>query len=469
MAVSSTSLLKTLGASNIDTQELTTNLVNATKLPRQKLIDAEKKKVDLQISNAALLKSALSTLESAATDVGSVGTLNQLNINSSNAAVVTATKSTGAVAKAGAYSIAVNQLATPQRSVIALANGFTLDDPDTITLSRGDPLSPSTYSEVQVNLTAGATPSQIVAAINTAAKSLGIKATLIDTKTGAEPLKIVMESDTGEANAFSYSETNGAMTPQPLATAKNAILQVNGLTFERSSNTVSDAILGLTLQLNSAAPAETVRMAVTPDTSSVAGKVKNLVDTYNMIREFLVKATGPVVSGDDIAGSLQNNSSARGILTKMRSTVLAKFTDKPSDITHWNALGVAFDRDGILQFDSAKFQTAFDANRESAITALTNDAATPYVYSNQPSGLAGNLAVLAHQLTKSTGTVAAMSSSFDNNLKRIEKKQSDLDAYIERITAQYEKQFTAMDSILASFKDTQSQLTRAFSNGNNNG
>jgi flagellar capping protein FliD len=37
-----------------------------------------------------------------------------------------------------------------------------------------------------------------------------------------------------------------------------------------------------------------------------------------------------------------------------------------------------------------------------------------------------------------------------------------LDLYVERITAQYEKQFTAMNSALASFKNTQSQLTRAF-------
>jgi flagellar capping protein FliD len=64
--------------------------------------------------------------------------------------------------------------------------------------------------------------------------------------------------------------------------------------------------------------------------------------------------------------------------------------------------------------------------------------------------------------------VQAMSSSQENNLKRIEKKQSDLDSYIERMTAQYEKQFTAMDSILASFKETQSQLTRAFSTNNDN-
>jgi flagellar hook-associated protein 2 len=461
MAVSSTSLLKTLGASSIDTQELTTNLVNATKVPRQKLIDEEKKKVDLQISNTALLKIELSTLESAATDAGSVGSLNQLIINSSNSDVVTATKSAGAVAKAGAYSVSVTQLATPQRTVIALPSNFTLGADGSITLSRG-------ASTVPVTLAKDATPSQIVAAINTAATSLGIKATLIDTKTGVEPLKIVMESDTGAANAFSCSASIGAVTMQSLDTAQNAIVQVNGLTFERSSNNISDAITGLTLQLNAASAGQTVRMSVAPDTSSVIAKVKNLIDTYNMIREFLVKATGPKVSGDDAAGSLQNNTSARSILVQLRSAVLSKFTDKPADIKYWNTLGVAFDRNGVLQFDSGKFQTGFEANRESAITALTNDAASPYIYSGAPSGLAGNIAVLAHQMTKSTGTVDAMSTSFTNNLTRIEKKQSDLDAYIERITAQYEKQFTAMDTIMASFKDTQSQLTRAFSNGNSN-
>jgi flagellar hook-associated protein 2 len=457
-----TNIMMSLGAAEIDTKELTSNLVDASRVPRQKSIDDEKKKIELQISTVALLKGGLSSLEAAATEVGSVGSLNQLSISSSDPSVVTATKASSGVAKAGAYSVTVTQLATPQRTLIALPSAFTLGGEETITLSRGDP-GTAGYTAIPVSLPSGATPNQIVSAINVAAKTFGVKATLIDTKTGANPQKIVLESAAGSANAFSYTAANGELTLESLGTAQNAIVQVNGLTFERSSNTISDAVAGLSFQLNDASPGKTVRLSVNPDTSAVSDKVKNLVDTYNVIREFLVKATGPKVSGDEISGSLQNNSAARSILVKLRSTITAKFTEKPSEITHWSALGVSFSRDGVLQFDSAKFQTGFEGNRQAAITALTNDASRPYVAANQPSGLAGDIAVVAHQLTKTTGAVTAISASGNETLKRIEKKQTELDLYVERITAQYEKQFTAMNSALASFKNTQSQLTRAFS------
>lgn len=455
-------IMMSLGAAEVDTKELTSNLVDASRLPRQKSIDDEKKKIALQISSVAMLKGGLSALEAAATEVGSVGSLNQLSISSSDSSVVTAAKASSGVAKAGAYSVTVTQLATPQRTLIALPSAFTLGGEETITLSRGDP-GTAAYTAIPVSLPSGATPSQIVSAINVAAETFGVKATLIDTKTGANPQKIILESAAGGANAFSYTAANGKLTLESLGTAQNAIVQVNGLTFERSSNTISDAVAGLSFQLNDASPGKTVRLSVSPDTSAVSDKVKNLVDTYNVIREFLVKATGPKVAGDEISGSLQNNSATRAILVKLRSTITAKFTEKPSEITHWSALGVSFSRDGVLQFDSAKFQAGFEENRQASITALTNDASRPYVAANQPSGLAGDIAVVAHQLTRTTGVVTAISTSGNETLKRIEKKQTELDLYVERITAQYEKQFTAMNSALASFKNTQSQLTRAFS------
>ena len=121
-----------------------------------------------------------------------------------------------------------------------------------------------------------------------------------------------------------------------------------------------------------------------------------------------------------------------------------------------------------LSFDQNKLQSAFQANRESAITALTNDASAPYVYSGMPSGLAGDIAVLAHQFTKSQGLLATMTDGFNNEMTRVQKKQTDLDAYVQKITAQYQAQFTAMDKILASFKDTQNQLTQAFSTNKSN-
>lgn len=473
MAVTSTSLLQSLGASSIDTKELVTNLTNAIKEPRQKLIDAEKQKTTLAISNTALLKSALATLEAAASEVGSASNLSQMTINSGDSSVVTATKTSGAVAEVGSYAISVSQLAKPQRTTIELPRAFALNTSYGITLSRTTSDAPPVTTNVSVALQAGASPAEIVTAINSSTISFGVRATLVDTKTGTNPLKIVLESNSGTDSAFSYAATatsGSSVEMQPASTtaAQNALFEVNGIALQRQSNTVTDAITGLTLQLNSAVAGKEVRLSATADTSGLIDKVKNLVESYNMIREFLVKATGEKVSGDDVAGSLQNNTTAKGILVKLRTAVLAKFTAKPTAVAHWNALGVAFDRSGVLQFDQSKFLATFDKNRAATITALTNDAPAPYVYAGLPSGLAGDIAVLAHNLTKNSGTVATMTAGLEQTLKRVDKKQIDLDAQIQRITAQYEKQFTAMETILSSFKNTQAQLTQTFSNKSDN-
>lgn len=57
--MTTTNIIKSMGASDIDTKELTTNLVAAVKVPRQNLIDAERKKAEVAISSAALLKNGL--------------------------------------------------------------------------------------------------------------------------------------------------------------------------------------------------------------------------------------------------------------------------------------------------------------------------------------------------------------------------------------------------------------------------
>jgi flagellar hook-associated protein 2 len=126
---------------------------------------------------------------------------------------------------------------------------------------------------------------------------------------------------------------------------------------------------------------------------------------------------------------------------------------------------VSFDRNGVLQFDSAAFKTRFESNAEDAIKALSNNASSPYIYSGNPSGLAGDIAVAAYGLIKSTGSVTKMAEAFEARKTVVGKKQIDLDAHIERITAQYEKQFSALNSVLSSFRDTQEQLKRSLNFG----
>jgi len=115
MATISTNILTTLGASNIDAKQLTTDLVNAVKAPRQKLIDSDKKRIDAQISSAGLLKSAIDTLKSASTELGTLSNLNKLSISNTDSTVLSAAAGGNGAAIPGNYSVRVTQLAAVER------------------------------------------------------------------------------------------------------------------------------------------------------------------------------------------------------------------------------------------------------------------------------------------------------------------------------------------------------------------
>jgi len=70
-------------------------------------------------------------------------------------------------------------------------------------------------------------------------------------------------------------------------------------------------------------------------------------------------------------------------------------------------------------------------------------------------------------MLKSTGVVKAMTDGFDNRKVLVETKQSKLDAYIERIQEQYDKQFSALNATLANFKSTSERLKSSFNQNSN--
>ena len=472
--MTTTNIIKSMGASDIDTKELTTNLVAAVKVPRQNLIDAERKKAEVAISSAALLKNGLASLQAAATEIASVTKLNRVQVTSTNASVVSGSPVTTATAKTGTYSITVEGLATPKRMSAAFAAGYTTSAPITLTMNVPGATAGSTP---EINIASGKTPSEIVAAINTWVKTnapnTGFNATVLNTGKSPNPQSIVLQGASGATNTFEITATltntgSPAVAAPELAftqinAAENARFSINGVAIERASNKVSDAISGLSLELNTVS-ATPVVIGAKPDPSTIVQNIKNFIDTYNTITEFLRKATGPKVAGDDIAGSLQNDSTARGVISRLRSAITKPFSElstKPVSITTWSSLGVEFDRNGVLQFpDESKFTNAYEANPSDVVTALSNDAPSPYLAAQLPSGLAGDVARASYDMiSASDSAIPAISKSHQDKIDRLSKKQATLDAYVERLTANYERQFSAMNSILASFKSTQSQLT----------
>lgn len=588
-------VLTSLGAADLDTKQLVSDLVNAVKEPRQKQIDENKKKAQVAVSSLGLLKSALSNLQSAATELGSVGKLNKLGISNSNSGVVVAEAGSTAVAIPGNHSLTVTQLAQAKRVASAgFSSSSAVVSPTSFTLTLDKPIT----------ISAGTTVSGLVSAIN--ASGSAISARLVNTGVGTTPYQIVLESASGAANSFTASMTaatgtpsvfqagatqlsvsdltnisvgsfiagtgvpdgttvtaidsvkktitlsnattaaasgdyffgatnpptdplsltpfNAGLTqlsmsdlsgiwvgstisgsgipagttvtaidsvtkkitlsqattgsfagsysfssmfPTTLQNAQDAAFTLNGVAMSRSSNVITDALDGVTLKLNSAS-ATPVQIGVSFDSSEIATLAKNFVSSYNVLMEFINTATGPAVEDNDLSATLQNDSSVRGLKTSLRSALTAKSSSFSGSATHWSVLGVALDRNGVLQFDESKFKASFEKNPTDVVKALSNNASQPFIYSNAPSGLAGDMARTVFGMVRSTGTLADVQQSYENKIGRIEKEQSKLDKQIESLTARYERQFSALNAVLAEFKATSKRLDSTFNANKSN-
>lgn len=135
-----------------------------------------------------------------------------------------------------------------------------------------------------------------------------------------------------------------------------------------------------------------------------------------------------------------------------------------------SVLGIAFDKTGVLKFEKPEiFKAAYSEKPSDVITALSNDNVTLNPASLRPSGLFGDVARLTNSMVEgSTGVLSRISTGYEAKIIQVDKKQQALDSYIERIKEQYDKQFSALNAALSSFKSTRSQLEKSLDFNNNN-
>ena len=67
--------------------------------------------------------------------------------------------------------------------------------------------------------------------------------------------------------------------------ARNATMVIDGITITKPSNTVTDALQGVTINLFKASPGTTTSLSVTKDTTSVQTAVSTFVNAYNELQK----------------------------------------------------------------------------------------------------------------------------------------------------------------------------------------
>ena len=281
----------------------------------------------------------------------------------------------------------------------------------TTTASTEDITGISAY---RVTVAAGYdTPQGLVNAINTA--GLDVTARLVNAGSSTSPsYKVVLSGATGADESFSLSTSPSSVLTALSFTetaATDAVLTVDGVTYTRSSNTVTDVVDGLTMNLLAASTSATISLA--RDTTQVVSKIEALVAAYNEANSLFTEVTNPKSELDIYGATLVGDTTVRMVRTQLREALLGESSTPGTNVSAAWQMGLSVDKAGVMTLDTSKLATALADNFDDVVTTFTanqnNRSATspPYSsstgYSSATSSLNGGAAFTV-TLTSSDGT-----------------------------------------------------------------
>jgi flagellar hook-associated protein 2 len=136
-----------------------------------------------------------------------------------------------------------------------------------------------------------------------------------------------------------------------LVAGTDAKVVVDGVALTRSSNTITDAISGVTLNLLQAEVGTTIDLAVSRDGESIRGSVDTLAKAYNALVKFV---SDQRAAGQPLAGS----APLRAAMSSITNTLLTPVVGTSGDYTRPAVAGLSLQKDGTLALDSAAFDAA---------------------------------------------------------------------------------------------------------------
>jgi len=273
--------------------QIVTNL-QAVETPWKNQLTALQSK-DTALSSLGTQISTLSTDLQSLTDFN--GALANKTGSSSDTNVLSLS-SADSTAIAGTHTVTVQNLA--QTSTAA---SDPINASDVLTGSITFKVGSGTWQTVSVgDSSTPATLSGLAAAVNSA--GLGVTASVLTDADGTERLSLVSQTSGSAGQITIANSTNNPGSPTTLADSTtadpnaglglatiqsgiDATITVDGVTLTSASNTVTNAIPGVTFQLlstgNSGSGPESVQVVVANDTSSIESAINTFVTDYNTV------------------------------------------------------------------------------------------------------------------------------------------------------------------------------------------
>ena len=426
MAVSSPGI-----GSGLDVRSIVSQLVALERRPIEQL-QAQKTKLNTQLSSFGLLQSYMGNLQSAAGQLGRADFWTGVTATSSDASTVAVTATSSAVA--ASYSIEVLSLASAQ-SLSTAAGAITNANnmgAGTITITLGG-------TPVAIQVTAGTSLAAVRDQINAA--NAGVNAAII--QDGSGPRLVFTGTNTGAANAVSIAVTGatgqltalaypGSMTQD--RPAANAVFRINGLQISSASNKISGVVNGLDLTLGKVT-ASPVLVTVGTDTATLRRGITDFVSAYNEINRYLSTQT-KYDGATKVAGALQGDRTAVSLQDRLRSQLQQASPASPI-YGRMSDLGLEMQRDGSIKVNDSKLDAALAAPTQVA-----------RAFSTLETGFGARFKALADGMVSTDGLLTSRASGLRESIVRNEKDQQRLEDRVARVRERITRQYSALDTNL---------------------
>lgn len=463
-------------ASGLDTSSIISSLMAVEAQP-ENMVKSRLATVQSQISAMRSINSTVAGLATSCDSFLTGSTWTQLTSKASNTAFAVTASSTATQAT---VNLQVTQSATGSAVILKDATPFSAGGTFTLTTDAGK--TPS------FTVAAGASMSDVAAAINAGSTTSGMRAVVIDPQ-GTPSLEIV-NTATGAASNFTL--TNDADPSTVLADSHTASaaagtgskgldaqLTVDGVAMTSATNTIT-VMAGVQVTIPSGidqtvpSTSQSSTISVSDDGSSRAnalntfvGQINSLLQTISQQTAYGVITAGSTASG---AGALAGNPDLRDVATQLSSTIFATTKSASGVPISLANMGLSVDQDGNLTFDSAAFQSAYAADPAGVQAAFTG-----------PDGFITRVKEVAYNASApdnsnklgsdgkpvlGTTVTGSISAAIDAMNAQVTQYNADIAAWDDRLAqkqASLQSIYTNLETSMSTLQSQQSWLTSALS------
>lgn len=435
-------------ASGLDTNSLISSLIAVQRAPVT-LLSRQQQRLQAQQQQLQSIQTALQSLATNVAGFVSPGLFtSSQSVTSANPTLVAATTTGGA--GVGGYEVDVTQLANSAQRTFSFTTPAAAD---TITIDGHD-----------TNVAAGASAQDLANAINAdGSATVWAAVTASDTVVFSNRAT----GDTG-GNFIQVSETGTSLTEQAnkAKQGQNAEFTVDGTPFSEASNTVKDAIAGVTLTLNSRTPTAPVTITVqppAPSTSNIQSAVQSFVTQYNStIAQIQTQLTQTPVknasSASDLGqGTLFQDQGLQSLLNDMRQAMYTPINGQPAGFQSLADIGISTGAataggvtsqstlQGQLQVDTDKLAQAIQANPTAVQNLLQSWSTSFQARVNVDAGPGG--------------TIDTRVQTEGTDLSGLQSQITTMNQMLNVRQAALEQQFAALEGTLSQSQAQSSWLT----------